>query len=185
MELTEPIANINSYLKNLYGIDTLSNLPMWRVVFSEDELEKRYGTYDDYSPGGLFIRRVTEVREVPKYRQYIQERYILERLTIIPQINERDLPTQKLSYEPMFTFETSKGDYLPPTIQACKFVVDTVYGALGKQSMAKYTDEESQVPVDERLDKLQAELFGNETDIGDSLAHKSGVTVPKSYELES
>src|SRR5215203_3853126 len=131
MELTEPIESINRQLIDSFGIDTISGKPIWRVIFSEDELEKRHGTYDDYSPGGIYLRTVTEVRLVPKYRQYIQQKYILERLVMIPEINLADLPAEKLSYEPLFVFETSQGLYLPPRFDACKLIVDSVYAAQG------------------------------------------------------
>ena len=179
MELTEPIPSINSQLVELFGIDTISGLPMWRVVYSNDQLEKRLGTYDDYTEGGIYLRTVREVREVPKYRQWIPDKYVLERLTIIPDINKEDLPTSRMSYEPMYVFEDSHGKYLPPKLNACKFAIDTVYAAEGKHSLAKYVEPEGE--NENRVAKLQEELFGNETSVGDALAHGYGVTVPNQY----
>lgn len=181
MLLTESIESINNQLINLFGIDTITGAPMWRVVWSEDQFEKRLGTYDDYTTGGIYIRTVTEVREAPKYRQWIQNKYVLERLTLIPLINQDELPTSKLSYEPIYVFEDRHGNYLPPKVEAAKFVIDTVYAATGKSSMAKYIAEGDDNPVEyreHRISLLEQELFGNETDTGDALAYGEAIVVP-------
>lgn len=192
MELTEKIDTINRQLIDLYGIDTITGLPMWRVVWSEDQFEHRHGTYDDFTPAGIYLRTVTEVRYVPKYRQWIQNKYVLERLVLIPEINEGELPAVKLSYEPMYPFQTNSGQYLPPRLDACQFVIDTVLASQGKSSLAKYKDPVSGLNSEDYLemkrqeiDNLQDELFGNETDTGDAMAHGEAIIVPRNYEKES
>src|SRR6516162_1663463 len=55
-----------------------------------------------------------------------------------------------------------------PIFKACKFVVDVVYAAMGKKSLAKYVDEEAKNPLEEqekRINKLQEELFGDESSL--------------------
>lgn len=192
MELTETIESINNQLVDLFGIDTITGLPMWRVVWSEDQFEHRHGTYDDYSPSGLYLRTVTEVRYVPKYRQWIHNKYVLERLVVIPEINAGDLPATKLSYEPIYPFETSSGKYLPPRIDAAQFVIDTVLSAQGKSSLSRYRDpvaglssEEYLEMKNKEIDTLQKELFGDETDVGDAIAHNEAIIVPPNYKKES
>lgn len=192
MELTETIEAINLQLIDLFGIDTITGLAIWRVVWSEDQFEHRRGTYDDFTPSGIYIRTVTEVRYVPKYRQWIKQRYVLERLVVVPETNAGDLPAVKLSYEPIYPFQTEQGEYLPPRIDACQFVVDTVYAAQGKSTLAKYKDPLSGLSSEEliekkrqELDALQEELFGNETDTGDAMAHGEAIIVPRNYMKES
>jgi|SRR5215204_5806860 len=185
MELTEPVESINRQLVDQFGIDSISGLPIWRIIFSEDEFEKRHGTYDDISPAGIYIRTVTEVRLVPKYRQYIHQKYVLERLSIIPEINAADLPAEKLSYEPLYVFEDKKGNYLPPHFVAAKFIIDTVYAAQGKSSLRKYVDEEANNPLEAteaRIKALEEELFGNESNVTDSLRYGDGIVVPSPQE---
>lgn len=192
MELTEKIETINQQLIDLYGIDTITGQAIWRVVWSEDQFEYRYGEYDDYTEAGIYLRTVKEVRYVPKYRQWINEKYVLERLVVIPEMNAGDLPATKMSYEPMYPFETSSGKYLPPRIDACQFIIDSVYAAQGKSSLAKYKDPLSGISNEQYLemkakeiDTLQEELFGNETDIGDAIAHGEAIIVPRNYRGES
>lgn len=192
MELTETIDSINRQLQDLFGIDTVTGQPMWRVVWSEDQYEHRLGTYEDFTDYGLWLRTVTEVRFVPKYCQWVQNKYVLERLVLIPEANEGELPATRLSYEPIYVFETDSHRYLPPRLDAAKFVIDSVLSAQGKSSLAKYKDpfdgksqEEYNEMRSQELDRLQSELFGNETDTGDALAHGEAIIVPSNYKGES
>ena len=100
MELTETIDSMNRQLVDLFGIDTISGEAMWRVVWSEDQFEKRLMDVTDEG----FQLLYPEVRLVPRYRQWIREKYVLERLTIVPEINAEELPTSKLTYESMWVF---------------------------------------------------------------------------------
>ena len=176
MELAETIETINRQLENLFGTDFTSKRPIFRVVWSEDQFEKREM---DVTPEGLQLLSPI-VREVPKYRQWIQKKYVLERLVIVPEVNQKELGGLKVSYEPLWVFQTEDEQYLPPKIEVAKFVIDAIYAAMGKKSMRRYVDEEEKNPKEvreERLRKLQEELFGNETDTGDALAYHEGVSL--------
>ena len=188
METTESIESLNHQLIDLYGVDTVTGQAMWRIVWSEDQFEHRYGTFTDFTPSGLYIREVTETRYVPKYRQWIKEKYVLEQLVGIPEVSMKELPATKMSYEPIYPFQTDSGKYLPPRLDASKFVIDVLLAAQGKASLAKYKDPlaglttEQQVEIKNmELDNLQSELFGNETDTGDALAHREAIVVPRNY----
>jgi hypothetical protein len=172
---------INQLLMSHFGRDTVTGQPMWRVSWSEDQFEKRLGEYEDFTDAGIYIRTVKEVREVPKYRQWIVRKYVLEQLVGIPAQNMAELPTARMSYEPMFPFEDRNGDYLPPSFEAAKFVIDSVYAATGKESMSsKYVDNDAdgadgQEAKKERVDKLVEELFGDESGLGGAVVHGEGV----------
>jgi len=181
MELTEKIETINSQLVNLFGINTVNGLPMWRVVWSEDQFEKRAVTTTD---NGIVLLQPV-VKEFPKYRHYIREKYILERLVLIPESQQNELPVTKLSYEPIWTFMDAYGNYLPPSLPAAKFVIDSLYAAMGKKSLASYKDPDVDQPKERhlaRVEKLESELFGNETSTGDALAYGTGIVVPRNYD---
>lgn len=188
MEL-ERVESINRQLKESFGIDTASGEPIWRVVWSEDQFEYRLGTYSDYTEGGIYLRTVTEVRYVPKYRQWIPEKYVLERLVVIPGPSVAELPAVKTTYEPIHIFEDANRNPLPPRFDACEFVIHLVYKAQGISSVGKYKDPMAGLDTKElieaknaELQKLQDDLFGNETDTGDALAHKEAIIVPRNYE---
>lgn len=176
------IKKINIQLVDHFGIDTSTGQPLWRVAWSDDQYEKRLMETTDE---GLFLL-YPEVREVPKYSQWISHRWVLERLVVVPGLNERELPSAKLSYEPMWVFENKNREALPPKFEACKFVVDTVYAAQGKTSLAKYKDPEGnpQEAIElkkKRIDDLTEAIYGDETDVTDALTRQEGIVVPHNY----
>lgn len=177
MELTESINRLNEQLIDLYGIDTITGDPIWRIVWSEDQFEKRLM---DVTDTGISLL-VPEVRLVPKYRQWIKKKYVLERLVLIPEINTSELPATKVSYEPIFVFSDKNDNYLPPRIDISQIVIDTIYAAQGKSSLAKYIDNSDEENA-KNIEEIYEYLYGDETDITDSLRYKSGIVVPRSYE---
>lgn len=172
MELRERIEDINKLLLENYG-KYLDGRPNFRVVFSEDQYENRMTNYTD--EGFQLIN--PEVRLLPKYRQFIQQKYILERL--LPVVGETDL-TEKTSYEPAWVFMDKNGGYLPPFYDGCVLVIESLLSASGKKNThTKYKDE-SLTPEARaaELDRVQNELFGNETAVGDHLNLGTGIVVP-------
>jgi hypothetical protein len=104
--------------------------PIYRVVWSSDQLEKRFGTFIDYVPGtNLFIREVTEVREVRKY-PWLEPQWILEKL-FFNQHNEEILDNTTLSprtctYEPFWCFGfEDNGRAKRPIWRAVNFLIET------------------------------------------------------------
>lgn len=181
MELAEPIESINRQLIDQFGIDTATGRPIFRVVWSEDQYEKRM---TNCTKEGLLLPYPV-LAELPKYRQWIREKYVLERLVLVPEQNQDEIPTSKMSYEPLWVFKGANDEYVPPTMWACKFIVDTLYAALGKQSLAKYVDEEAKNPIEsreERIKKLEEELFGNESFLLGRTITGEAIVVPQSYE---
>ena len=81
------------------------------------------------------------MREVKKY-PYLRHLYVLERLVLVPEENQYELPTAKRSYEPLWAFVDADQNPVPPIWTAVKFIIDTLYAALGKKSMRKYVDSE-------------------------------------------
>jgi hypothetical protein len=144
-------------------------------VWSEDQYEKRWTQFSD--EGFELIQ--PEVRVLPKYKQWIRQRYILERF--VPVVGETDLVT-KTSYEPAWVFQTKNGEYLPPFFDGCKLIIESMFQAIGRANThTKYKDKN--VSPEERLaeiKRVEDELFGNETATTDALAYGTGVTVPES-----
>jgi len=172
MDLREPIERINEQLINEYGTDIADNRPKYRLVWSDDQYENRITTHDDH--GNELIR--PEVRYLPKYKQYIRHRYILERLTVV--LGETDL-TEKVVYEVVWTFQDNQGKYLPPWFEACRHIIENILMNMGaKNYFAKYKDIMSKEEYIAGIDRMEKELFGNETPVGDALAYGSGVVVP-------
>lgn len=181
MEIAEPIESINKQLIDLFGVDTATGQPIFRVVWSNDQIEKRMV---DTTAQGLVLP-FPVLREVPKYRQWIQDRFILERLVIVPETNVQELAGLKLSYEPLWVFQGKDEKYVPPTLWGCKFVIDALYAALGKSSLAKYVDEEAKNPQEvkeKRINALEEQLFGDESNLLGRTITGEAIVVPQSYE---
>ncbi len=91
---------INRRLRDNYGIDIASDQQKYRIVWSEDMLEKRRGLFTDYVPNtNILIRTVHEIRLVKKYQ--FEPQYVLEHL--IPNVCNSEI-NERLSYEPLWTF---------------------------------------------------------------------------------
>ena len=159
--MAEKIETVNDYLRDNFGIDTDDSEPIFRVVWSNDQYEKRETKYTDT---GIELLH-SEVRLLPKY-QWIKDMYVLERRVIVPELNIKELAALKKSYEPLWVFVGADGFPVPPTISGCKFVIDTLYAYLGKQSMAKYKDNPAAIGSPEEqyeankttIDKIENEL---------------------------
>ena len=177
----ETLETINKRLKDNYG--ETADRPNFRIVWSEDEFENRLTYFTD--EGFELIH--PEVRRLPKYKQWIHEKYVLERLTAVPVISENELPECKLSFEPLWVFEDVKGFPVKPTWAAAKFVIETVHEQVRTAGVyTKYKDPENGLTQEQMFEKrnselqvIQDELFGNETTIGDALAHRQGVGFTK------
>jgi hypothetical protein len=184
--MAEKIETVNQYLADNFGIDTDDGEPIFRIVFSDDQFEKRQTKFTD---SGIELLE-PEVRMLPKY-PWINGMYVLERRVIVPEVNIKELAAAKKSYEPVWVFQGANGFPVPPTIQGCKLIVDVLYAALGKKSLAKYKDEQASVKNaheayeanKSQIDKLENELFGDESGLNQQTinASGSGIIVPQNY----
>lgn len=176
MELRETIESINEKLLNEFGTElSCGNQPRFRVVFSEDEYEKRLTDCTDEG----FQLLTPEVRLLPKYKQWIRMKYILERL--IPVMGETDLVT-KVSYEPCWVFQDKFGGYLPPFFEGCRLIIESLFNAIERSNtFIKYKDKNISVEEQRaRIQLVEDQLFGNESSITDSLHDGTGVVVLES-----
>lgn len=174
----ERIDRLNEKLKMEYGYFQGSPAPNWRIVWSEDQFEKRYGAFEDRTPEGHLIRRVNEVREVPKYRQWVHNKYILERM--LANVSHSGEMILKTTYEPVYVFENPENQ--PPIWDAIKFIVELVYEQCARAvgiPYVKYAEPED--AEEKRIKAIQDELYGDRTDVSDALAYKEGIVVPSNF----
>lgn len=167
---------INRRLAEWYG--QTEDKPHFRLVWADNLTERRLV---DRSPEGLAYAS-PRVEVVKKYN-YIHLRYVLEKLTVVPDF-QIEL-TEKLSYEPVWTWEKTDEHkeriYVRPNLDACRFVIETVLEQmrLGDRYI-KYKDpysdsEEAQQLRLKELDDLKDELFGDESPITDALSVRQGI----------
>ncbi len=177
----ESIEMLNERLLNNYG--KFEFVPLWRVVYSDDQFEKRLSWFTDEG----FQLLTPVMKELPKYKQWIHNKYLLERAMPVPMINEQEL-TGKISYEPVWVFEDGHGNPLPPKWEVIQLVIHSVYQASAMSVGAKYKDPENDPNEaleikNQRIIKLEEELFGNESEVGDALKYRQGVVVPSNFKI--
>jgi hypothetical protein len=122
----ETIEGINSRLHEMYRV--LDGRPIYRIVFSGDELEKRKGIFRDFQHG-VFVREVEEVREIRKY-WYIQPPcWVLEKLIFmqgnqaLKEISEEIVGAENGTYEPLLPFRDGGGNPLPVNERVVNFIL--------------------------------------------------------------
>src|SRR6187402_2775704 len=131
----ESIETLNTRLIDFFGTDADTGRPMFRIVWANDELEKRL------------------VNEVKKY-PYLQDLYVLEQYVLVPEFQEHELPTAKKSYEPLWAYCNDQREPRPPTWPATKLVIDTMYAVKGVSSLRKYVDSELNTTEDGRQQRI-------------------------------
>lgn len=167
---------INKQLKEHFGLDTESNNPMWRVVWCEDQYEKRLIPFD--VNGNQLL--TPEARVVKKYGGWISEKWLLENLVAVPPHQVEELCGRKISYECIFVFQDEKENSLPPNLEVAKLVINLVMAAKGKKfSTAKYQQDPE--AAKKELDSMMEELYGEGTDVADALHHGEGIVVPSKF----
>lgn len=172
MILLETLEILNRRLIEYYG-KFENGEAHWRVIFAGDQTEKRW--VNETKDG--FKLLTPYVDEVPKYT-YNRNKYILERLIPVPSGVQCSL-INKISYEPLWTFEDNKGNPLPPKWEVIVIVINTVYKAAANSVGVKYKEDEKELNTPEaieyRIKLLEEQLFGNESKIGDALAYDNAV----------
>jgi len=164
--------DLNKKLKENFG--QFDDKPKFRLVWSEDQFEKRLS---NVTSEGLRLQ-YPQMIELPKYRHYLKDRYVLERLTEVPAFQAKELATA-LSYEPIWVFEGMKNEPIKPNYGACKFVIETLLESTKDSIGAKYKDiEDTPEEKLKRIEEIENDLWGNETEIGDALAHKQAIIKP-------
>ena len=114
----------NKVLKDRFGHDLLGR-PHFRVVWSDDQIERRMGTFHEFY-GDIFVRSRFGVDDVPKYQKYAEHSWVLERLTWIPRnLNKELVPLTDdgATYEPVYVYSTPPGDMAPPPMKALIFTI--------------------------------------------------------------
>lgn len=110
MKSDSEIDLFNQRLTDSYGKSVEDNLPNYRVVWTTDQTEYRYSTFEDYVPNtDIYLRTVTETRLVPRYPMY-PDMWVLE------QLRGNDVHTDlevKRSYEPLWIFGANNSNPQP------------------------------------------------------------------------
>jgi hypothetical protein len=150
---------INQRLRDLYGCDLLGQ-PVYRVVWSEDQIEKRFADFTDFVPNtNILLRKVTEMREVKKY-SYLEPQYVLEKLFRNQHnkeiLDNATLAPQSCTYEPLWAFDYDGKLPKQPVWRAIELIIMSVNNP-EKLTPSEMNDAEMKQALDD--EKLMVDLM--------------------------
>lgn len=170
------INQINQRLALNYGFNLLG-LPYFRLAFSNNQMEKRFGKYAEYY-GKIFIREFNGLREVPKY-SYLKGRWILERWIPPVYSHTPDIPeTSQGSYEPIYVFQDANGGELEVNEE---FIESLIWNLLhpvlpGHRASQLRTEDETALEKEIEFHRMVLEDQGRSW-LGHRLHSKEGIIV--------
>lgn len=176
--MSESVDTLNKRLAEYYGRSP-AGLPIYRLVFSDSQTEKRRGEFEEFL-GKIFLRRVFGVREVPKY-PYVKGRWILEVWLPIshPEIYNSEYNG---SYEPLWVFQDINGNHQQPIWKAIQLLISWNENKVRKDAKMVEAEEEEER---QRQEQKDFEILDNQMpSLVSKLASKEAVSVPKEYKNE-
>jgi hypothetical protein len=177
-------AEINKFLRPFGNNQINPREPMFRLVWSEFQRELRTGEYDVHY-GPLFIRKEVATKEVPKY-PFLKERYILEQWYPPDIAYTKELPNSAQgSYEPIYVFESGKGDRLPLNKRVVEIIMHGVFNTSETEK-----DRACRMKAAEDLKELKEQEYFEDalecsSDIMSNLHFGEGIIVPSNYDVVS
>lgn len=145
------IDTINRRLNDEYRV--IDGRPIYRIVWSDDQLEMRKGTYSDWY-GHIFIREVKNItRLVKKYWYFDKPSWVLEKLSFyasnaqMKEVLDELVEARNGSYEPVYRFyrESTKQN-LPVNMRVVDFIVYSLHNP-GRPDHAKAQEVEEREEV--------------------------------------
>lgn len=151
------VDELNKKLESQFGKD-IYNRVKYRIVWSTSQTEKRLGTFEDCTESGIYLRTVTEVREVHKY-PHCPDFWVME--TIQDNILHPELGSN-FSYEPLWVFIDKQGNHVQPEWWAIECIVKA--HRAGKRLQISPSDAEAKEEGRIALEKLMfKDMMKNES----------------------
>lgn len=134
----------------------LTETPMFRLVWSDEQFELRTGTFNIRDTDGRFLATVTKTENVLKYN-WIKDRWILEQWYPPEVCLNEELPDSKNgSFEPIYVFESKYGNALPLN----KLVVEIILQRLGQPARSS-----AQIKADLKAEMDAVEAYIDKSDL--------------------
>jgi hypothetical protein len=145
----------NEKLVLLFGKNPIVNQPKYRLVRSELQTEKRYGSYDVLTQDtGIWLGVKQGLVEIKKY-WYMKDCWLLERVE--PNTNRKDILYDKYTYEPLYPFLDKDDNPLPVNWRLLEFMISKLEFAEKKA----FKTEEDHRQEEEKSQKEESEkVFG-------------------------
>lgn len=183
MYQSDEAARINKFLAG-FGINQIDpKKPMFRLVWSTLQHEKRLGEFSVYA-GPIFLRTEVGVRELPKY-PYLADRWILEQWYPPEIAISRELPDSKYgSYEPIYVFEDKNGNALPLLLKVAEIIMHSKFNNHETVNDKMCRLQAEQDLKDEKIQQYVEDMVET-SDVMSNLHFGEGIIVPSNYDVES
>lgn len=130
--------DINAKLLRLYGHDTIHDMPIWRLMWSDNLTVKRYATYRDITPSGIYLGIKTGIREHKKY-WYLKSCWVLERIQPITTQGIHSEFNMPYTYELVYAFLDRNDNPLPLAWSPIEFLLK-VWAEAERTHLATYPE---------------------------------------------
>ena len=145
---------INNRLERIYGREQLTNLPKYRIVRSEEQTEKRYGSYDLlYKNTNIWMGTKNGLVEIKKY-WYMESCWLLERVEV--NSDRQDTFYDKYTYEPLFPFLDKDNKQLPLNWKVLEFLI----GKIERAERKLITESEHLAEAEKLQLKEEEKVYG-------------------------
>lgn len=125
------IDGINQRLYDSYRV--IDGRPIYRIVWSDDQLELRLGTFTDWY-GHILIRQEHKaLREIKKYWYLKRPCWLLEKLVFMPSeyhlkdILEELVQARNGTYEPVYVFNDRDNNPIPVVESVVEFIINSLH----------------------------------------------------------
>lgn len=143
---------MNLRLGRLYGKEPNTNLVRYRIVRSELQTEKRYGSYDILTQEtGIWLGVKQGLVEIKKY-WYLKDCWLLERIE--PNLNRKDTLYDKYTYEPIYPFLDKDNNELPLIWKVIELIVGKIERATKSVLTEKDHFDQEEKSLQEERDKV-------------------------------
>jgi len=150
------VEDINRIIK-VHGTNQYGD-PLFRVVFSDDQTERRNGIYEDYS-GDIYVKTVKEIREVKKY-PWVKAKWILERWASGEISHHPSLVSDKNGvFICVYVFQDINQNYLPPLLKVTEIVISNLLHPRMKSEALAQDKEILSKEEKIEVDKIEEEII--------------------------
>jgi hypothetical protein len=168
------IKHINKFLKT-FGC-AFDGRPNFRIVWSSDRTEKRYGTFHKYY-GHIYLGEWSGIQERKMYEDIgIYDKWVLEELEF--SYDQSIIGSENGHYEPKWVFRTRDNEYQKPIMEAVEFLMQCKFAHVVRRD-ARAIDNEQKLKSDKNIKNIMEML-----DIGHivtALHAKSGISLSGAY----
>lgn len=169
---------INYLLELRYHKDVVRNKPNYRISWSSNQTERRFGTYHFYYMEHIFLRQETGELEVPKYPNF-PDCWVLEKFVYAPIL---ELPESKNGhYEIVYPFLSAKQEPLEPLFRVCEIIITAAQNPRNPAEVLNYLTDRDKKLFDAEVGYF-TDILNDEGRSWIFTDPHAVVTVPRNYE---